>query len=96
MLISDIVLAALIAAMPGLLALVVGRRQSRDLRRDVRDVHILVNSQKDALTGLLQQALVEITGLKQSNAEKDRLLATQATELASRSARHVQQQEHRS
>lgn len=57
---TDAIWIAIIAAVPGLVTTFVtvtlGRRE---MRKAVNGVHILVNSQKDALTALLQEALAE-------------------------------------
>ncbi len=67
---------ALIAALPGL-GLTLGTIFQ------VRRVHILVNSQKDALTRLLREALLEVDTLKQSALTREELLRTLQTARAS-------------
>jgi len=58
--VTDAIWIALIAALPGLVTTFVtvtlGRRE---MRHAVNGVHILVNSQKEALTQLLQESLAE-------------------------------------
>jgi hypothetical protein len=57
---SDAIWIAVIAAVPGLVTTFVtvtlGRRE---MRQAVNGVHVLVNSQKDALTKLLREALAD-------------------------------------
>lgn len=55
---SDAIWIALIAALPGLLMTMFTQLQ-------VRRVHVLVNSQKDALTKLLREALAMVETLEQ-------------------------------
>ena len=61
---TDAIWIALIAAMPGLLMTLCTIFQ-------VRRVHVLVNSQKDALQTLLREALVTVARLETSGHGKD-------------------------
>ena len=53
---SDIIIVAIIAALPGLLNLFIGH----SLNTKITSVHTMVNSQKDALVSLVQTSLLEI------------------------------------
>jgi len=58
--VTDAIWIALIAAVPGLVTtLVTVTLGRREMRHAVNGVHVLVNSQKDALAQLLREALAE-------------------------------------
>ncbi len=61
---SDAIWIALIAALPGLLMTLFSQFQ-------IRRVHVLVNSQKDALQGLLRDSLLNAARLETSGRAKD-------------------------
>lgn len=59
---SDAIVVAIIACLPGLVAAWLsykGNRSVNQVREGVKEVHVIVNSQKDAL-------LAEIAGLKEA------------------------------
>ena len=53
---SDIIIVAIIAALPGLLNLFIGH----NLSTKITSVYTMVNSQKDALVSLVQTSLLQI------------------------------------
>ncbi len=65
--VSDAIWIACIAALPGLL-------MSLGTILQVRRVHVLVNSQKDALTRLLRESLVKIATMEGEAVSKDEVV----------------------
>lgn len=57
---SDTIIVAIVAAIPALLGLIFGRH----VAKRIDTIHILVNSQKDALISLVQTSLLEIAQQK--------------------------------
>ncbi len=72
---SDAIWIALIAAVPGMLMTLLTQLQ-------VRRVHVLVNSQKDALTKLLKEALSMVETLEQRGRHHEVTIAHLRAQLA--------------
>ncbi len=64
---SDAIWIALIAALPGLLMTLCTQLQ-------IRRVHVLVNSQKDALQALLRESLLNVSRLETSMQSKNDII----------------------
>ena len=71
---NDAIVIAALAALPGVIT---GIRAIVEVRK----VHMLVNSQKDALTHLLQDALRTITTLERAAIESQHVIKSQVVQL---------------